>query len=387
MRGLIAAGMLLLGCAVPAPVASAATREARVALHVGTFDVSRVAQSGFVHALNKALGNGCQVRSESRTLVVRFDVGRLPRNCTSMSKAVRDFTAAAAPRATAAQASHYGLFLPRRLDPSRPLVLLVHGLDCDRANWGDMAELLAAEGHQLAYLNYPSDQPISDSAALLTRHVSDLHRQYPGLRIEMVAHSMGCLVSRAFVEGPGYCGGVERLILIGPPNHGSRWARGRMFLELQEHYVLHRYDRDWSPTWMITDGLGEAGRDLRPGSSFLQRLNNLPRRDGVNYTIIAGSQSPTGRVAARYVEKTSNLIGGRVATWWGLRQCKAGLRGAAERLRDGKSGGDGAVNIDSAKLAGVDDFTVVPADHATLYFATAHSPPAAWPIVRDRLAR
>ena len=151
--------------------------------------------------------------------------------------------------------------------------------------------------------------------------------------------------------------------------------------------MLRRYDPDWSPTWMITDGLGEAGRDLRPGSAFLRRLNALPRRNGVTYTIIAGSQSPTRRVTARFVEKTSNLIGGRAATWWGLRQCKASLGRAAERLLDGNSTGDGAVQIDSTRLTGVDDFTVVSGDHATLYFATAKSPPAAWPIVRDRLAR
>jgi pimeloyl-ACP methyl ester carboxylesterase len=387
MRAWVVAGVLLVASVIAAPAASAATREARLALHVGRFDLRQVAHSRFVNSLNQALGDGCQIRDRSGALVVRFDLARLPRNCTSVSKAVRDDTAAAAPRATSAQASHYGLFLPHRLDPSRPLVLLVHGLDCDRANWGDMADLLAGEGHQVAYFNYPSDQPIADSATLLTRHVTSLHRQYPGLRIEMVAHSMGGLVSRAFVEGPAYCGGVERLILIGPPNHGSSWARGRMFLEFQEHYVLRRYDRDWSPTWMITDGLGEAGRDLRPGSSLWQHLNALPRREGVRYTIVAGSQSPTRRVAARCVETTSNLIAGRAAKWWGLRQCKAGLRGAADRLLRANSAGDGAVSVASAKLAGVEDFTVVPADHATLYFATAKSPPAAWPIVRDRLAR
>ena len=372
------AAVLCLTLSLLAPRASAAPREARLPLP-GRVDLDRVRDSRVVSALNQSLGDGLRVSTSSTSLVLHFDVDKLPRSCQSMSKAVRTFTAAAAPGATAAQAAEYGLFLPRAFDPARPLVVLVHGLDCDGANWDDMAALLSAEGHQVACFNYPSDQPVADSAALLGREMIALRRRFPAMPTDLLAHSMGCLVSRAYVEGPDYAGGVGRLVLVAPPNHGSDWARARLLLEADEHYHLWRHDPHWRPSWPITDGLGEAGRDLRPGSAFLKQLNARPRRAGVRYTIVAGSQTPTRRVTARCLDATSDSIGGRAASWWGLRQCKSKLSAAAD--------GDGPVKIASARLAGVDDFVIVSSDHAGLYFARGRTPPAAWDTVRDRLSR
>jgi pimeloyl-ACP methyl ester carboxylesterase len=250
-----------------------------------------------------------------------------------------------------------------------------------------MAALLSAEGHQVACFNYPSDQPVADSAALFGQHMAALRRAHPWARVDIVAHSMGGLVARAYVEGPDYAGGVGRLILVGTPNAGSNWSRVRMLLEWQEHYQLWRHEPAWSPSWMITDGLGEAGRDLRPGSKFLTSLNARPRREGVCYTVVAGTQSPVRRVTAGCLASASRGIGGRVAGVWGVRQLKNGLGHAAETLRDRATDGDGPVSVGSAKLPGVDDVVLVQADHATLYFGTAKTPPAAWETVRDRLAR
>jgi triacylglycerol esterase/lipase EstA (alpha/beta hydrolase family) len=277
--------------------------------------------------------------------------------------------------------------MPVRFDENRPLVVLVHGLDGDAGHTADMEWLLERDGRQVACFSYPSDQPVADSAALFARHMAALHAAHPRTPVDIVAHSMGGLVSRAYVEGPDYAGGVERLILVGTPNAGSRWSRVRMLLELQEHYRLMRRDPNWSPSWMITDGLGEAGRDLRPGSAFLKALNALPRRGGVKYTVVAGTQSPARRVTADYLGAAARSIGGRSAGVWGLRQCKSGLNRAAERLRDRVTDGDGAVSVDSARLAGVDDFVAVPADHAGLFFARGNAPPATWEVVRDRLSR
>jgi pimeloyl-ACP methyl ester carboxylesterase len=304
-----------------------------------------------------------------------------------MSKALRVFAAVAAPEATALQRALYGLRLPERYDPGRPLVVLVHGLDCSWQNWSDMTDRLAAAGHQYAYFTYPSDQPIAESAAFLGLQMTKLRQSHPRARVNLLAHSMGGLVGRAYVEGPGYGGDVDRLIMIAPPNAGSKWWRVRFLLEAQEHYQLWKHEKGWSPSWMLTDGAGEAGRDLKPGSAFLRELNAGPRRAGVRYTIIAGTQSPTRRVTANCLSRTANSISGRAAGWWGFRQCKRGLSGAADRMRNKVTDGDGPVEVKSTRLAGVDDFVLVQADHATLCFATGRTPPGAWETVRDRLAR
>jgi pimeloyl-ACP methyl ester carboxylesterase len=412
MRARIAAGWILVVLLLAAPAALAAPREARIPLRdgalrlsdlsqalcrelhlpacnlgLGSVDFKRLRNSDCVAALNESLGDGCRVSVADDALVLHVDYEKLPRDCRAMSKAMRVFAAVAAPEATAAQRALYGLRLPERYDPERPLVVLVHGLDCSWQTWTDMTDRLAAAGHQYAYFTYPSDQPIGESAAFLGSQLTKLRQSHPQARVNLLAHSMGGLVSRAYVEGPGYGGEVDRLIMIAPPNGGSKWSRVRFLLEAQEHYQLWKHEKGWSPSWMLTDGAGEAGRDLKPGSSFLRELNARPRRAGVRYTIIAGSQSPTRRVTANCLSRTANCINGRAAGWWGFRQCKSGLSGAADRMRNKVTDGDGPVEVKSTRLAGVDDFVLVHADHATLCFATGRTPPGAWETVRDRLAR
>jgi pimeloyl-ACP methyl ester carboxylesterase len=248
-----------------------------------------------------------------------------------------------------------------------------------------MSQCLNDEGYQVVYFTYPSDQPIADSAAFFARSMIMLRQAFPKTSVNVLAYSMGGLVSRAYIEGTDYAGGVERLIMIGTPNRGSGWSRMRFALEFQEHYHLWRHEESWSPTWMITDGLGEAGRDLKPRSKFLTELNARPRREGVKYTIIAGDQHPARRKTAEWMECTASLVPKRAESWWGFRHYKDGLTRQANKVRNKSSEGDGPVSVKRARLAGVDDFVVVHADHASLYIAEGKTPPAAWDTIRDRL--
>src|SRR5690606_14305190 len=108
------------------------------------------------------------------------DPDKLPRNLTATRRAIRTFTAVAAPGATADQSRLYGLLLPNNLDPDRPLVLLVHGLDCNRSQWAPMAALLTDAGHQVAYFTFPSDQPLIESVELLDEHLAAVSDLFPG---------------------------------------------------------------------------------------------------------------------------------------------------------------------------------------------------------------
>jgi hypothetical protein len=197
---------------------------------------------------------------------------------------------------------------------------------------------------------------------------------------------MGALVARAYVEGPAYAGGVDHLILLAPPNHGSPMARYRFLLELQEHASLARQDPDWRPSWIVTDGLGEAGSDLKPRSRFLQALNSLPRREGVKYTIIAGNQSPAYPMASRALTSTSRLIPPKLRTLPGVRQAYASAQRTAARLAHQTGRSDGPVPLKSTRLDGVTDYVTVPADHCGLQTGTATRPPASWDTIQDRLA-
>ncbi|MGB7158462.1 MAG: hypothetical protein WBD40_10385, partial [Tepidisphaeraceae bacterium] len=306
-------------------------------------DLTGLRGSLFIAAWNKSLGEGCNVAIDNDALVVRIDTEKLPDEVDEAKLAARVFTEVAAPKASADQKRFYGLLLPQEVDESRAMTILVHGLDCNRINWAPMASYLEGQGHQVAYFTYPSDQPLADSAAMLRDRVNGLREVFPNLLINVLTHSMGALVAREFIEGPDYTGGIERLIMIAPPNHGSKWASLRWALEVQEHYYLWRDEPTWHPTWAITDGLGEAGRDLKAKSPFIKQLNDRPRREGVRYTIIAGNQHPAARMSASAVDGTARIIPRGARHWWGFRQTYRGLRHAAEDLRDAEASSDGPV--------------------------------------------
>jgi pimeloyl-ACP methyl ester carboxylesterase len=279
----------------------------------------------------------------------------------------------------------YGLTLSAPPDDTKPLVVLVHGLDSGAAFWQDLADVLAAEGHQLAYFDFPNDQPIADSAKLLARELQSLHEAHPNLQTALLTHSMGGIVARSYVEGPDYAGGIDRLILLAPPNQGSRYARWNCCSEMAEHFALWRSDPNWHWTWPFIDGVGEAGRDLRPESSFLIGLNAQPRREGVSYTIIAGNRSCGWRYTAASLGLVARCVPElRIEADDRLRER---LTVWAAQLRDRPAAGDGLVTVASTRLDGVGDFVIVPADHATIACSRDGLPPIAWETIRERLAR
>lgn len=366
--------------------AFAATIEIRTGA-IGAGTTAKLSRSLVVAGLNRALGGGMRIDVGPHAMSLRLDTGKLPADAAEVRRAVRVFTAVVTPEATAAQARSYGLLLPTRMQSAQHLVVLIHGMDNERGSFSELAKLLEGRGFRLGYFTYPSDQPIADSAELLGQSMIELRRTFPEMAVDVIGHSMGSIVARGYIEGPAYAGGIDHFILLAPPNHGSKWAGWRWVLEAEEHYGLWRRDPSWRPSWLITDGLGEAGRDMRPDSATLWQWNARPRRDGVKYTIISGRQNPAWRLTADWVGATSNWAPAATRNWWGVRQVRRGLQAASSRLRNIRSDNDGPVTLKSARLEGVDDQVILQADHNALYQSVGGRPPAAWAIIRDRLER
>ncbi len=355
-----------------------------ISVPAGEFDLQGGDGPRFVTALNASLGEGCCLSLVPGAVVFHVEPAKLPSGCERAQRAARALIAIESPKATAALGQLYGLHLPERVDVRVPLVILIHGLDCNIGVWGEMSGRLQAAGYQVGLFGYPSDGPIDDSARLLTDEMTRLRVRYPGLDVSFVCHSMGGLVARDYIEGPHYRGGVSHLIMVGTPNAGSKWVRYHLALKAQQQYFLWKYQPDWSVTWAITDGVGEAADDLHPGSPFLKSLNARPRRDGVKYTIVAGNHHPADLIEADWVETVAGWAPTRVSGWWGIRQCRTRLIAKAETLRAAPCDCDGPVTLESARLTGVNDYQIVPADHASLVWGLQA---AAWPIIKDRLGR
>lgn len=340
-----------------------------------------------VRGLNGAMGNGFHAVVTDKSLLIQIDPDQWPRDWNQSCDALDRFTEIAAPQALARQNRMFGLHLPRVVDPHRPLVILIHGLDGDCGCCNDLARLLTSDHFQTAMFAYPAERPLAQEAEEFARNMRLLHEQFPSMQIDLVTESMGGLIARKYVEGPEYAGGVDHFIMIAPPNAGSNWTPYAVLLKLIVNGSDWWHDPQWSPAWMITEGICQSANDLRPDSKFLAELNSHPRRPGVRYTIIAGDRPVGYRFAAEALEWSGDLIGDRMAGWRGARQIKSAMDDESNRLLRRKGDDDGPVSLKSARLAGVTDYVAVPADHLALYESIDGQSPSAWPTIQNRLTR
>jgi len=163
----------------------------------------------------------------------------------------------------------HGLLSPLALRSPRPVpdrrresrtVVFVHGLAANRSGFLPLQAWLRLRGHsrQLA-IDYRSAGSIEALALRLKREI-DAHVQ--GGRIDLVAHSMGGLVARFYLQRLGGARRVDRLVTLGTPHRGTHAA-------------------NFVPSALV--------RQLLPESRFIRELNALPAPEGVHVTsIVAG---------------------------------------------------------------------------------------------------
>ena len=295
--------------------------------------------------------------------------------------------------------------IPARFARSREtmpprIVLLVHGLDDPGWMWRDVSVALRQAGHVVARLDYPNDGPIADAADLLMQSLMELKAR--GVeRVDIVAHSMGGLVARDVLTRRAYyacrgagddaCPAIDRLIMCGTPNHGSTMARLRAIAGIGEQ-ISRAFSENGSSTMGQSDGSGEAAVDLMPGSEFLHHLNRRPLAAHTAHTIIAGRISPVteGQLAALSRKIKESARAASAPRW--LRDWLASAdEETSAFLKEAVRGlGDGCVTIDSARLAGVNDFVILEANHVSLIVnlvESSDSTPPAIPIILDRLGK
>jgi len=108
-----------------------------------------------------------------------------------------------------------------RVRDRRPAVLLVHGYAGNRGQWWWLRRRLRARGFAVATINL--EPPLADIdcfAEQLHARIEVLLAEANVDRVALVAHSMGGLVSRAYLRRHG-CGRVTTLITVASPHHGS----------------------------------------------------------------------------------------------------------------------------------------------------------------------
>lgn len=252
-------------------------------------------------------------------------------------------------------------------DPRRPTVCLVHGLNSSSGGFVHMITPLEEAGYGLVVYDYPYNRNLTETSAQFGRDWQAFRRSVGENRPwAIVAHSMGALVARSYVEDPkSPLSEFSSLILIAPVNQGSSLAKAQTFLQLLNGVQAIQNKKTTEALAQLGDGLGEAAEDLTPGSRFLTALNRRPRRDGVPYHIVAGDAGIVSPEARRTVEQRINALRKERGLLGGLtRLATADLATRLDEVSDGF--GDGCVSVASSRLTGVADHVVIHANHAEL---------------------
>jgi len=105
----------------------------------------------------------------------------------------------------------YGAF-----DPNKKPVILIHGYNAAPQDLRDLAERLTRDGRQVMMVVYEDEtEAPTASGQALARALADLRARYyePGTPLDIVAHSMGGLVTRSALndlQQPGWLEGTPR---------------------------------------------------------------------------------------------------------------------------------------------------------------------------------
>lgn len=207
-------------------------------------------------------------------------------------------------------------------------VLMVHGfgpnlghfeIPLEKKKWNRIKAMFEQDKELVDYefflFEYPDDQDIVQSSREISWAIERLNSLYKR-KVALLGFSMGGLLSRHYICSNWYKqGSIERLLLVGTPNHGCNLA-------------LFHLDLDWD------DGDGEASKQLMVDSDFLKVLNNETSDITLKnkYCINPHLQDYRGLNP----EVSCSIIAGEVTEKIreGVRQSEKNLKGLAAELLD-----------------------------------------------------
>jgi triacylglycerol esterase/lipase EstA (alpha/beta hydrolase family) len=110
-------------------------------------------------------------------------------------------------------------------------VILLHGLFMNRSQWLWLGRHLIRRGVGNLYgTSYFSPQSVATSARHLQKFVAEVMARENASQVDIVAHSLGGLVARYYIEKLGGSEHVARLVTIGSPHKGTRLGRLGLWL-------------------------------------------------------------------------------------------------------------------------------------------------------------
>jgi pimeloyl-ACP methyl ester carboxylesterase len=123
----------------------------------------------------------------------------------------------------------------RRPGPKLP-VLFIHGIFHNRSTFAWLKQRLYSKGfRQFKEVNLlTSIHPIPRLAEQVARETRLLIKKYNVPQVDIIAHSMGGVIGRYFVQLLGGDGLVRNLITLGTPHRGTEWSRYSIIPHIRE---------------------------------------------------------------------------------------------------------------------------------------------------------
>ena len=149
-----------------------------------------------------------------------------------------------------------GVYFLEPYDPKRIPVLFIHGALGHPGDWSAIVAALDRGRFQPWLAYYPTATRLDTTTMALDRWMEQLYVRHRYRRLAIVAHSMGGLIARAFINrvvaaGDGRAAGVRLFLTVSTPLDGSELAQ----LAVDQSPVV-------APSWY----------DIAPRSPFLRSL-------------------------------------------------------------------------------------------------------------------
>jgi len=160
----------------------------------------------------------------------------------------------------------YGLYVLEEIDPTQKTILLVHGIYDTPRRFEDLASVIP-DDYQLLLFHFPSAFPLEYTSYVLNEALDELIRRYQIPQLDVVAHSMGGLVSKGMMYQAD-----EKLL-----------QRTRLFISMASPYGGHTAAAaglKWSPV------IAPVWWAMAPGSDYLQLIDSVDLTQGPNHHLI-----------------------------------------------------------------------------------------------------
>ena len=314
--------------------------------------------------LEQSLGEGTRIRVDND----RVKITIAPASEEERSQRLRDLCHQA--ELEAKRQAQFGLHALKSYKPNdktRPTICLVHGMNSSSYGFVHMIKPLEEAGYGVVVFDYRFNRGLRESCDQFAKDWKAFRAKAGEKRDwALIGHSMGCLVARDYVEGPKFASDVSTFIMLAPVNQGSSLAKTQTVLQWLDGVKLTGSRRTSEALAKIGDGLGEAANDITPGSPFLKELNARPRRQGIEYHILAGNRGILSAEARDQIDAQLAQTKRRAGLLANLTRLVINddLLGGLDEISDGT--GDACVSVERTRLEGVDDHVTIHANHAEL---------------------